>query len=161
MASCCDVNPRGDGHRGSLTMESAHVLEPPQKMKHDMQMYSAVNGTLYRWFAIVGGTYQILAILLAIVLAFAMRGRGASFRWTAGGAALLTIAFIVWLAVVQPVNVQVAHALAGDPHAGPAIWTQLRGRWEYGHAAGFVAQLFGVSALIISLLVDDAARAGQ
>ena len=66
------------------------------------------------------------------------------------------IAFVIWLVVVQPVNVQVAHALAGDPHSGPAIWTTLRGRWEYGHAAGFVVQLFGLSALIISLLVTDA-----
>jgi hypothetical protein len=144
----------------SLTMESAHVLELPQKLKYDMQMYSAVNGTLYRWYAIVGGSYQVLSILLAVGLAFALRGHGASFRWTAGGAAGLAIAFIIWLAVVQPVNIQVAHALTADPHSGPTIWTQLRGRWEYGHAAGFVAQLFGLSALIISLLVDDAASAG-
>jgi len=144
----------------SLTMESAHVLELPQKMKYDMQMYSTVNGTLYRWFAFVGGTYQILAILLAIVLAFTLRGHGASFRWTAVGAALLVIAFVIWLAVVQPVNVQVAHALAADPHSGPTIWSQLRGKWEYGHAAGFVAQLFGVSALIISLLVRETVPSG-
>jgi hypothetical protein len=32
----------------ALTMESAHVLELPQKMQYDAQMYSAVNTTLYR-----------------------------------------------------------------------------------------------------------------
>jgi hypothetical protein len=42
----------------SLTMESAHVLELPQKMQYDAQMYSAVNTTMYRYFAIVGGAYQ-------------------------------------------------------------------------------------------------------
>jgi hypothetical protein len=144
----------------SLTMESAHVLELPQKMRYDMQMYAAVNGTLYKWFAIIGGTYQIVAILLAIALAFVLRGRGAAFGWTAGGAAALVIAFVIWLAVVEPVNTQVAHALAADPHSGPVLWTQLRSRWEYGHAAGFVAQLVGFSALIISLLVDNTARPG-
>ena len=39
----------------ALTMESAHVLELPQKMQYDAQMYAAVNTTLYRYFAIVGG----------------------------------------------------------------------------------------------------------
>jgi hypothetical protein len=127
-------------------------------MRYDMQMYTSVNGTLYRWFAIVGGLYQVTAIILAIALAFALRGRGATFAWSAAGAAGLLIAFVIWLAVVQPVNTQVAHALATDPSSGPAIWTRLRARWEYGHAAGFVAQLIGLSALIISVLVDDGTR---
>ena len=141
----------------SLTMESAHVLELPQKMRYDMQMYTAVNGTLYKWFAFVGGAYQIVAIILAIALAFALRGRGATCAWSAGGAAGLVVAFLIWLAVVQPVNIQVAHALAADPGSGPSIWTQLRTRWEYGHAAGFVAQLVGFSALLVSMLVEERA----
>jgi hypothetical protein len=139
----------------SLTMESAHVLELPQKMRYDLPMYSSVNGTLYKWFAVVGGAYQVIAIVLAIILAFALRGRGAAFAWSAGGAALLIIAFVIWLAIVQPVNVQVAHALSADPSSGPSIWSQLRARWEYGHAAGFVAQLLGFSALVISVLAND------
>lgn len=139
----------------SLTMESAHVLELPQKMKYDMQTYTAVNGTLYKWFAIVGGSYQIVSVLLAIALAFALRGRGTAFAWTAGGAAGLVVAFVIWLPVVEPVNIQVAHALAADPQSGPTVWTQLRERWEYAHAAGFVAQIAGFSALIISLPVND------
>lgn len=51
----------------SLTMESAHVLELPQKMQYDAQMYTAVNGTLYRYFAIVGGTYQLDSIIAAAI----------------------------------------------------------------------------------------------
>jgi hypothetical protein len=31
----------------ALTMESAHVLELPQKIQYDAQMYAAVNTTLY------------------------------------------------------------------------------------------------------------------
>ena len=139
----------------SLTMESAHVLELPQKMRYDLPMYTSVNGTLYKWFAVVGGAYQVLAVVLAIILAFALRGHEASFAWGAGGAALLVIAFLIWLAIVQPVNTQVAHSLAIDPTSGPTIWSQLRTRWEYGHAAGFVVQLFGFSALVLSVLVDD------
>jgi len=72
----------------SLTMESAHVLELPQKLGYDPQMYAAVNGSLYTYFAIVGGVYQLGAIIAAFVLALAVRGRKTVFAWTHGGALL-------------------------------------------------------------------------
>ena len=53
----------------ALTMESAHVLELPQKMRYDAQMYAAVNTTLYRYFAMVGGVYQVGSIVAAAVIA--------------------------------------------------------------------------------------------
>jgi hypothetical protein len=60
----------------ALTAESAHVLELPQKMAYDAAMYAAVNGSLYRWFAIVGGTWQVGSIAMALVLAWLVRGGG-------------------------------------------------------------------------------------
>jgi hypothetical protein len=138
----------------SLTMESAHVLELPQKLQYDAQMYAAVNTTLYRYFAIVGGVYQIGSIVAALALAFMLRKAGASFRWAAAGALCLLLAFAVWLAVVAPVNGQVAEALRVAPGSVPALWMELRGRWEGGHAAGFVLQLVGLSALIWSVLAQ-------
>ena len=59
----------------ALTMTSAHVLELPQKMTYTPDMYAAVNTTLYRYFAIIGGPYQIGAIVSAIVLTLLLRGR--------------------------------------------------------------------------------------
>jgi len=139
----------------SMTMESAHLLELPQKMQYDSAMYTAVNGSLYRYFAIVGGTYQLLSIVAAVVLAFVVRRRGqATFRWTIAGAACLVAAFVIWLAVVAPVNSDVSGALAANPDSVPALWMQLRGRWEYGHVAGFVVQLMGLCALVMSMLVE-------
>ena len=91
----------------SLTMESAHVLELPQKMQYDAQMYSAVNTTLYRYFAIVGGVYQLGSILAAGFLASLVRKHRPSFYWTAAGALSLVLAFGIWLAVVAPVNSEV------------------------------------------------------
>lgn len=38
----------------ALTMESAHLLELPQTMQYGADLYSAVNTTLYRYFAVVG-----------------------------------------------------------------------------------------------------------
>src|SRR5262249_46711026 len=114
----------------SLTMESAHVLELPQKLRYDAAMYAAVNTTLYRAVASVGGVYQVGSIILAIVLTAIVRGRGPTFGWTLAGAILLTAAFGVWLAVVQPANIQVADAILQAPASVPSLWMRLQLRWE-------------------------------
>jgi hypothetical protein len=110
----------------ALTMESAHVLELPQKMQYDAQMYSAVNTTLYRYFAIVGGVYQVGSIVAAASLTFLVPKRRPSFEWTLAGALCLLLAFGIWLAVVAPVNGEVAEALRSAPESVPAVWMQLR-----------------------------------
>jgi len=138
----------------ALTMESAHVLELPQKMQYDAQMYSAVNTTLYRYFAIVGGVYQVGSIMAAAVLAFLVREHRPCFGWTLAGALCLLLAFGIWLAVVAPVNGEVAEALQSAPESVPAVWMRLRNRWEYGHAAGFVVQFVGLCVLVLSVLVE-------
>ena len=138
----------------SLTMESAHVLELPQKLAYDAATYAAVNATLYRYFAIVGGVYQVGAIVLAATLAFLVRARGSSFPWTLAGAVALAAAFVVWLAVVAPVNGTVAEALRTDPASVPQLWAALRTRWEGGHVAGFVFQVVGFAALLVGVLVE-------
>jgi hypothetical protein len=138
----------------ALTMTSAHVLELPQKMRYDAALYSAVNTTLYRYFAIVGGVYSMGAIVAAIVLAVLVRHQRPTFAWTLAGAALLVLWFVSWLTLVSPVNAQIAAALRADPQAVPALWVQLRMRWEYGHAIGFVIQLLGFCALVVSVLAD-------
>jgi len=105
----------------ALTMESAHVLELPQKMQYDAQMYSAVNTTLYRYFAIVGGVYQVDSIVAAAVLTFLVHKRRPSFGWTLAGALCLLLAFGIWLAVVAPVH--------GDAWQKPAR-NSCCGRWS-------------------------------
>jgi hypothetical protein len=137
----------------ALTMESAHVLELPQKMQYGAQMYSAVKTTLYKYFAIVGGVYQVGSIVATGVLAFMVRKR-VSFSSTLVGFFCLLLAFGVWLAVVAPVNSEVADALRSAPESVPMLWLRLRNRWEYGHVAGFVLQLVGFCALVLSVLME-------
>jgi len=138
----------------ALTMESAHVLELPQKMQYDAQMYTAVNTTLYRYFAIVGGVYQVGSIVMAAVLTFLVRKRLPSFGWTLTGAGCLLLAFGIWLTAVAPVNSQVAEAFRSAPESVPAVWMRLRNQWEYGHAAGGIVQLVGLCALVLSVLIE-------
>ena len=138
----------------ALTMESAHVLELPQKMQYDAQMYTAVNTTLYRYFAIVGGVYQVSSIMMAAVLTFLVRKRWPSFGWTLTGACCLLLAFGIWLAVVAPVNGRVAAVFWSALESVPAVWMRLRNQWEYGHVAGFIVQLVGLCTLVLSVLVE-------
>jgi len=56
----------------ALTMESAHVLELPQNAVQRADVFG-VNTSLYGYFAIVGGVYQIGSIIAAGVLAFMVR----------------------------------------------------------------------------------------
>ncbi len=135
-------------------MESAHVLELPQKMQYDAQMYAAVHTTLYRYFAIVGGVYEVGSIVMAAVLTLLVRKRRPSFGWTLSGACCLLLAFGIWLAVVAPVNSQVAAAFRSAPESAPTVWMRLRNQWESGHAAGFIVQLVGLCALVLSVLVE-------
>ncbi|HEX5435802.1 MAG TPA: hypothetical protein VFW98_01490 [Gemmatimonadaceae bacterium] len=135
----------------TLTMEAAHVLELPQKMHYTPQLYTAVNSTMYRYFAIVGGPLTILTLLSGAVLVVALRHQP-GFSGTLAGVVAYFVAFGIWLAVVAPVNSTVAAALKTDPGSLPRLWAALRPRWEYGHAAGFVLQLLGLASLLWSVL---------
>jgi hypothetical protein len=49
----------------SFTTESAHVLELPQKMRYDMQMYTSVNSTLSGFVAqLLGFSALIVSVLV-------------------------------------------------------------------------------------------------
>ena len=60
------------------------------------------------------------------------------------------------LGIVNPVNLRVAEALRAAPETVPDLWMRYRGRWKYGHAAGFVVQLAGFCALLVSALAEPA-----
>jgi hypothetical protein len=124
----------------ALTMTSAHVLELLAKMRYDAELYAAVNGTMYRNFAVVGGIYTVASIVAVAVLAVLVDGRGVAVGWTAAGAPCLLLAFVSWLTLVAPVNGVAAAAHRAAPTSMSGLWMELRPRWEYGHAAGFVIQ---------------------
>ena len=56
--------------------------------------------------------------------------------------------------LVAPVNSKIAQAIGSAPESIPALWMQLRDRWEYGHVVGFVLTLTGFGFLVISLLAE-------
>jgi hypothetical protein len=138
----------------ALVAGAAHVLELPQKMQYDADMYTAVNATLYRYYAIIGGPALLGSIACAFVLAWLVRGTPTAFELTLLGGLCLSLALVLWLVIVAPVNAEVRDALRAFPDSVPAVWMRWRDRWEYGHAASFVFQLGGLCALVLSILQE-------
>ena len=133
-----------------MTMGAAHVLELPAKMAYDAQTYAAVNSTLYRQFAYVGGPIQVLAIAAAAWLAYRLR-ETRSFRPAVAAALSLALSLALWYLLVQPVN-ELWASLLQQPDASASDYVRLRARWEYGHLVAFVPWLAGVALLVHATL---------
>ena len=65
----------------SLSLSMTHLLELPQRMQFDQQLWVKVTvfENVYKLFGLVGSVFEITAILTAIVLAFLVRRRGSTF----------------------------------------------------------------------------------
>ncbi|MEP0902924.1 hypothetical protein [Nodosilinea sp. FACHB-13] len=137
----------------SLSLSMAHLLELPQRMQFDQQLWVEVTivENVYRLFGSVGAGFEMGAILAAIALAFWVRRRGAVFYWTLGGAVLLGLAFVGWLLFVLPMNTEFSTWLTKPV---PADWTRYRNQWEYAHAAIALIKTLSLSCLLVSVLLD-------
>ncbi|MBE9165409.1 DUF1772 domain-containing protein [Tychonema sp. LEGE 06208] len=137
----------------SLSLSMTHLLELPQRMQFDQQLWVRVTvfENVYKLFGSVGAAFEITAILTAIVLAFLVRKHGSTFYWTLGGAILLVLAFVSWIMFVAPMNAEFAQWLTNPV---PADWTRYRDQWEYAHAVNALIKIIGLSLLVISVIVE-------
>jgi hypothetical protein len=129
----------------TMGLTFAHVLEMPVKLGYDADMYRQVNGSLYAYFAYVGGPVEVAAVVVAALAAWSRRGRAGFRSWTAGAIGTAA-ALAVWAAVVQPANVEFGRWSA----AIPGDWERWRAQWEAGHAASFALLLVALVLLLIS-----------
>jgi hypothetical protein len=134
-------------------MGGAHLLELPVRLQYEPALYMQVTSTLYRYFGLVGGPIQILAFLSAALLVWLVRARSA-FRSTLGGAICIALSLLLWLLLVQPVNIAWADALRSSPAEAVQAYAQLRSRWEYGHLSAFIAWLAGFILLVRGVLQE-------
>ena len=114
----------------SLSLSMTHLLELPQRMQFDQQLWVKVTvfENVYKLFGSVGSVFEITAILTAIVLAF-----------------------VSWIMFVAPMNAEFAKWLTNPV---PADWTRYRDQWEYAHAVNALIKIIGLSLLVISVLVE-------
>lgn len=143
-----------------LIMGGAHVLELPVRMQYEPEFYLQLTSTLYRYFGLVGGPVQLIALFAAVVLAWRVRDRVA-FRSTLAGAMCLGLSLVLWFVLVQPVNAAWAEALQAGQAEAVRAYTQLRSRWEYGHVAAFAAWCLGFMLLLNGLLREAFAAASR
>ena len=137
----------------SLSLSMTHLLELPQRMQFDQQLWVRVTvvENVYKLFGSVGAVFEITAILTAIVLAFLVRKHGSTFYWTLGGAIVLVLAFMSWIMFVAPMNAEFAKWLTNPV---PADWTRYRDQWEYAHAVNAFIKIIGLSLIVISVIVE-------
>lgn len=130
----------------------AHLFELPAKITFEGALWLELLHRLYPpAFGTAGAFFEVAAVAAAFVLAYLVRHRTPGFAWTLSGALLLAAshaAFWIWVA---PVNAAMADLTA---QTLPANWTALRDQWEYSHAARALLQLAGLSAIVISLIVE-------
>jgi hypothetical protein len=132
----------------------AHALELPVKLAYDPALYMAVTSTLYRYYGLIGGPIQLLALIATCFLCWTVRRRP-MFGLTLAACASLGVSLILWFALVQPVNAQWASALQAGPDAARDAYLRLRNRWEFGHLAAFIAWTTGFVGLLIATLRES------
>ena len=146
-----------------MGMTFCHVLEMPAKMRYPASFYLTIHRSLYVAFGPpnIGVFIEIGAILAAVVLVFLVRKERPDFWWTLIGAVCLVVGLIVFFMFVEPANVAMKRMIIDMPPDDFFYW---RNQWEYGHAAHFVLNLLGFSALLQSILhvanLGTARRAG-
>jgi hypothetical protein len=133
-----------------LGLAFCHVMEIPGKLRLSGPEWLTVQQHLYVAFgAPLGGPLELLAVLLAWILVFAVRQRGPAFPWTLAAALLVSAGLAAWFALVAPLNAVIAGWAAATL---PSDWIVVRNRWELGHAVHCLFWLLGFGALAISIL---------
>jgi hypothetical protein len=127
----------------SLSLSVCHLLEMPQRLKFDAQLWVRVTvfEGIFRYFGSIGALFEVGSVLTAIVLVFLVRKRGrAIFYSTLGGAICLIMALASWFLFVNTANAELARWLVNPIPPDFASW---RNQWEYGHAANAFIKIAG------------------
>jgi hypothetical protein len=135
----------------SMGTALAHLLEMPAKLTYDGSLWLLLLQTLYPSFGTIGGSCEVAAVVTSVVLVGLVRNHRRAFGWTFAAALALVAAhaaFWIWVASVNTT------LLPLTPETLPSDWTRLRDQWEYTHAARAVLQIFALTFLAISVLVE-------
>jgi Na+/melibiose symporter-like transporter len=134
----------------SMAMAFCHLLQLPPRMSYDGAQWVTTQ-SLYQLFGTVGALIEAGALLLATVLLLAVWRRRPAFQWTLFGTVCLLVAHGAWWMFIAPVNAEIA---MWTPDTIPADWMWRRSQWEYTHAVRAILEILGLSALLLSVLVE-------
>jgi hypothetical protein len=138
----------------SAGMALCHLMEMPARQNYAPAPWSRVTnieGT-YRLFGPpVGASIEGGALSTAVVLSILVRKRRPAFALTQVGVACMAAAQVAWWLFVFPVNSRMVN---WTPESLPANFEELRDQWEYTYAARAILQIFGLGALVLSVLAE-------
>jgi hypothetical protein len=128
-----------------LSTTLGHALEIPGKMRLGKEHYFAAQTIYWPGFTVIGGGAEVLSLVLSLALSL-LTPWGSTPFWMAWAAfLLLAAAHAVYWVLIHPVNKVWTRDLdlegasgrffaAGGETDTQTDWTELRERWEYGHA---------------------------
>jgi hypothetical protein len=137
----------------SMALSFCHLMEMSVRVSWEPTLWMQTTnfGGLYYLFGSVGAVIDVSAIIAAVTLCFLARRRFPSFYFTIVGAALMAIGLAVWFTFVAPMSAIMA---TWTPNPVPTEFISIRNQWEYSHAIIALIKIGGLSALLISVLID-------
>lgn len=137
----------------ALVPVGAHLLARPNKIELPADQYFTTQGVYLGW-ALPTGIVLIAAIVVTLVLALAMRGRGTAFWLALSGFVLIAATLVIFFILTFPAN-----QATSNWTIVPENWQALRTQWEDGHTIDAVLTFMALCAVTASTLVDR--RSGQ
>lgn len=122
----------------------AHVLELPNKLQLQGDLWLAVQQHLYRgWGPFLGAPTEIGALVTSTLITVLSGGRR-------GLLIAACLCFAGMIATFLVLNAPVNGATAAWTSATlPADWANYRARWEAGHALAAMLAIVGLAALLL------------
>jgi Domain of unknown function (DUF1772) len=131
----------------------AHVLERPNKLSLDKDLWLAVQQHLYRgWGPFLGGPAEIGALASSFLLAYLRRKISGSLWPTLIASAGYAGMIVVFFTMNAPVNDDVSRWTKATV---PLDWTSYRMRWESGHAIAALLSVVSLAALIRAFVKEQ------
>lgn len=128
-----------------LIAPGAHVFSLPNKIGLVQEQYYLMQSAYRGWHAT--GLLIFAAFFANLALAYAVREETKARNYALLAAALIAAGLGVFLLSVFPANQATANWTAQ-----PANWQELRGYWEYGHAANAALSLLAFCATVQSVI---------
>jgi hypothetical protein len=129
----------------ALVPGGAHLLALANKIGLTAEQYFIVQN-IYRGWSLLGSVL-VGALIANLVLVVQLRGQGRPFVLAVAALLGLALSLVIFFTWTYPAN-----QATNNWTTIPTNWEQLRGEWEYSHAANALVTLVAFCALALSVL---------
>jgi hypothetical protein len=134
----------------STGLALAHLLQWAPKRKLGAHSFVEVQQTFYTVYGPVAGSLEMGSLAACMASALLLDASTGAVGWIAAALAFLILMFVVWAALIQPINRQVAGWSAESP---PADWAAIGlEKWHALHAIRLALAAAALACLILAAL---------